>query len=150
MNTQTFDIHTLAQLNAVARQLATTLPHPAWVYLQGDLGLGKTTFSQQFIAAKGSQERVTSPTYALMQDYHTPTGTVIHCDLYRLADPEELYEIGLLEQSLDDNAIILIEWPNKGKGVLPPPTLTLTFSMPDTQQQLRRLTLETHKKQRLQ
>lgn len=144
MNQQSFDIHTLAQLDALAKQLAASIPRPAWIYLQGDLGLGKTTFSQRFIAAKGSDERVTSPTYALMQDYQTATGVVIHCDLYRLGEPEELYEIGLLAQSHDDNAIVLVEWPSKGQGVLPAPTLTLTFEMADKQQQLRRLIVEQH------
>lgn len=145
MSHQRFDITSLTQLNTVAVHLAQNTAHPAWVYLQGDLGLGKTTFSQRFIAAKGCGERVTSPTYALMQDYHTETGTVIHCDLYRLADPEELYEIGLLEQSQVDSAIVLVEWANKGQGVLPSPDLTLTFTMINNQQQRREVVVENHR-----
>lgn len=137
-----FDIHTLEQLTAVAQTLAERISHPAWVYLYGDLGLGKTTFAQRFIAAKGCSERVTSPTYALMQDYHTATGTVIHCDLYRLADPEELYEIGLLETSSDEQAIVLLEWPGKGQGVIPAADVSLYFEMTDKRQQLRRLRVQ--------
>lgn len=122
------EINTLEQLNQFAKQLAALLPAPAWIYLQGDLGTGKTTFSQKFIANKGYQGAITSPTYAIMQDYKTDTGWVLHSDLYRLADPEELYEIGLLEDCHDKQAICLIEWPCKGQGILPPPTVTLSFS----------------------
>lgn len=136
---QTFDITELSQLDKVAKQLATTLKHPAWVYLLGDLGAGKTTFTQRFIHHKGCQERVTSPTYAILQDYQTKTGTVIHCDLYRLADPEELFEIGLLEESIDNNAITLVEWASKGKGVLPPANIILSFEL---SKKTRKLTME--------
>lgn len=144
MKQQQFEIHTLEQLDHIAKQLAQDIKHPAWVYLQGDLGLGKTTFSQRFIAAKGCKARVTSPTYALMQDYQTDNGTVIHCDLYRLGDPEELFEIGLLEQSDEDNAVVLVEWPEKGRGILPAADVTLDFLMTDKQQQLRQLRVTWH------
>lgn len=132
------EINTLEQLNDFAQQLAQFLPSPAWVYLQGDLGTGKTTFSQYFIYHKGYQGAVTSPTYAIMQDYNTDSGWVIHSDLYRLADPEELYEIGLMEDSYDKSAICLIEWPSKGKGVLPSATVILSFH---AQQQQRHVVI---------
>jgi len=126
--TPALDISQLHQLESVAKALVTSITHPAWVYLQGALGLGKTTFCQFFIAHKGYQYSVTSPTYALIQDYQTTTGTVIHGDLYRLAAAEELYETGLLDIASEQAAIVLIEWPEKGKGVLPDPDITLSFS----------------------
>lgn len=132
------EINTLEQLNHFAQRLAQCLTDPAWVYLHGDLGTGKTTFSQQFIAHKGYQGAVTSPTYAIMQDYHTDSGWVIHSDLYRLAEPEELYEIGLLDESTEKAAICLIEWPDKGQGVLPTATVNLYFH---SQQQQRHLVI---------
>ncbi|PIE45388.1 MAG: tRNA (adenosine(37)-N6)-threonylcarbamoyltransferase complex ATPase subunit type 1 TsaE [Gammaproteobacteria bacterium] len=131
-----FDISELAQLDALAKQLASTIQHPAWVYLVGDLGTGKTTFAQRFIYHKGYHDRVTSPTYAIMNDYLTDSGTVIHCDLYRLCDPEELYEIGAIELAQEQAAISLIEWPSKGQGVLPKPDYTLTFLFTKRQRQL--------------
>lgn len=138
MQTQTFDITELSQLDAVAKHLATAIVSPSWVYLVGDLGTGKTTFAQRFIHHKGCKERVTSPTYAIMQDYRTDSGIVIHCDLYRLADPEELFEIGVLEVSAEHQAVTLVEWAEKGKGVIPPADIILTF---DLAKHLRHLTV---------
>lgn len=134
----------LSALDAAAKQLAATIPAGSWVYLQGDLGAGKTTFSKAFIAHKGSSERVTSPTYALMQDYQTDSGAVIHCDLYRLGEAEELYEIGLLELADEQNAVVLVEWASKGRGVLPPADYILAFEITDNQSQHRQLTITEH------
>ncbi len=128
MNTYTFDISKLAQLDETAAWLVKRITAPSWVYLMGDLGVGKTAFAQRFIAYKGYSGRVNSPTYALMQEYKTATGSVIHCDLYRLGDPLELYEIGLLEAVIDNRAIALVEWPTKGQGVLPTASVTLRFA----------------------
>ncbi len=137
MNTYTFDISKLTQLDDVAAWLAKRITAPSWVYLIGDLGAGKTAFAQRFIACKGYSGRVSSPTYALMQEYETMTGNVIHCDLYRLADALELDEIGLLEAVIDNRAIALIEWPTKGQGVLPPATVTLHFAWQQQQRTLQ-------------
>ncbi len=136
MQIKQYDISELSDLSRVADELATQLNGTTWVYLNGDLGCGKTTFSQQFIAAKGYTGRVTSPTYAIMQDYDTPNGTVIHCDLYRLADPEELYEIGLIELAESSQSVVLIEWAEKGQGVLPKADWQLDFTLSKTSREL--------------
>ncbi len=133
---QTVNTTSLEQLNDFAQQLAKEVQSPTWIYLVGDLGAGKTTFSQAFLAAKGYQGRVTSPTYAIMQDYQVADETIIHCDLYRLSEPEELEEIGLIDQAESDNAIVLVEWPNKGKGMLPPADITLNFSLEKEQRKV--------------
>lgn len=134
----------LVALDAVAKQLAAIISPRSWVYLQGDLGAGKTTFAKTFIWQKGCTENVTSPTYALMQDYHTDSGTVIHCDLYRLAESEELYDIGLFELADAHDAIVLVEWPSKGCGVLPPADYDLQFEITDNQTQRRELTITAY------
>ncbi len=144
MSKQTIDLPNISSLQACAQQLAARIPPRSWVFLQGDLGSGKTTFSQHFIAQKGCDERVASPTYALMQDYDTDSGTVIHCDLYRLGDPEELYEIGLLELADARDAIVLVEWAEKGYGVLPAPDVTLALAITDPKTQNRQLTITEH------
>ena len=121
------DISSLLQLKSFARQLAKQTKGLNWVFLNGDLGTGKTTFSQHFIASKGYKGRVTSPTYAIIQDYSIPNGYVIHCDLYRLSEPEELDELGLIEIAEEKKAIVLVEWANKGLGILPNPDIQLNF-----------------------
>ncbi len=146
LSKQQFDIPDVDALRELAGQLAAAIAQGKWVFLEGDLGAGKTTFSKAFIKHKGSNELVTSPTYALMQDYQTPTGTVIHCDLYRLGEPEELFEIGLLELAEDSEAVVLIEWADKGLGVLPQPDYVLRFDFKDKSSQQRRLTLTEYKR----
>lgn len=127
--TESYDVSELSDLTHLATAFAQQLNGTTWVYLKGDLGCGKTTFSQHFVAAKGYVGRVTSPTYAIMQDYDTPTGTVIHCDLYRLSEPEELYEIGVIELAEAAQAVVLVEWAEKGYGVLPQPDWQLDFTL---------------------
>lgn len=91
------------------------------IYLEGNLGAGKTTFSRYFIQAFGVKGAIKSPTYTLIEPYELADRTILHADLYRLASPIELFDLGLLEES----GIWLIEWPEKGAGVLPEADLVL-------------------------
>lgn len=84
------------------------------IYLEGNLGAGKTTFSRYFIQAFGVKGAIKSPTYTLIEPYELDNRTILHADLYRLSSPIELFDLGLLEES----GIWLIEWPEKGDGVL--------------------------------
>lgn len=105
-------------MNELGVRLSTRIPRGAIVRLEGDLGAGKTTLVRGILRGFGYEGDVTSPTYTLLESYQTGQGTVHHFDLYRLEDPMELENIGIRDL-LDDTAIALVEWPDRGHGVLP-------------------------------
>jgi tRNA threonylcarbamoyladenosine biosynthesis protein TsaE len=127
-----------ARQEAVGGCLAMNCAAPFIVYLEGDLGTGKTTLVRGFLRQLGYTGRVKSPTYTLLEPYEFEDRFYYHFDLYRLADPRELDYLGV-EDLLNTDTVLLIEWPEKGEGVLPQADLIIHFSH---QGQARRLRFE--------
>ena len=88
------------------------------IFLDGDLGTGKTTLVKEIIFALGIKEKVKSPTFTIIEPYELNNKNIYHIDLYRINDPSELEIIGLREYLNESEAIIFIEWPEKSFGFL--------------------------------
>ena len=107
-------------------ELWRVLPDKGLVFLNGELGAGKTTLTRGVLRASGHKSAVKSPTYTLVEEYETPRGKFFHFDLYRVKDPEELEWIGIRDY-LEQQSLCFIEWPELGKGYLPGPDIVITM-----------------------
>jgi tRNA threonylcarbamoyladenosine biosynthesis protein TsaE len=124
---------------ALGQALARALPAAgsgAIVYLQGELGAGKTTCARSLLRALGVTGLVRSPTYTLVETYVLAALACIHVDLYRLQGYSEVDELGLRDL-VGPGCLLLVEWPDKGGGALPPADLDLTFNYADDARQAR-------------
>jgi len=113
---------------AFGEALGHVLQGRGLVYLEGELGAGKTTLTRGILRAYGHQGAVKSPTYTLVEPYELGSQRIYHLDLYRLSDPEELEFIGGRDVLADD-ALTIIEWPSRGEGWLPMPDLRLCLEV---------------------
>jgi tRNA threonylcarbamoyl adenosine modification protein YjeE len=123
---------TLANEAATLRfmaDIATALEPGDLVTLSGDLGAGKTTFARALIRYLAGDEtiEVPSPTFTLIQTYDLPRFTLVHADLYRLSGAAELAELGF--DDLPEGTVVLMEWPDRAAGFLPPDRLDITFTL---------------------
>lgn len=111
-----FTIHQLEEWKDIVNQIIPNLQHNI-LLLKGNLGAGKTTFSQFLLKELGSSDEISSPTYSIVNEYDTPKGKVFHFDLYRLKSVEEAYDFGI-EEYLDNGYLSIIEWPEIYTGEL--------------------------------
>ena len=95
------------------------------IFLEGNLGAGKTTFTKGVMRGLGYKELVKSPTYNLVEIHETENLKVFHFDLYRINDPHELTEIGIEEYLEEVNSISIFEWPENPQALLPQPDYTI-------------------------
>lgn len=108
------------------------------VHLEGGLGAGKTTLCRGILRARGHVGAVKSPTYTLVEPYLLAAGVVYHFDFYRLGSPEELELIGIRDY-IEDAALCLIEWPERGGELTPAPDLLVEFTIQAARRRLRLL-----------
>lgn len=107
-------------------RLAEAVEPPLVLYLQGDLGAGKTTLCRALVQALGHTGRVKSPTYGLLEHYPLERCDVLHLDLYRIGDPGELEYLGITDL-FDQNTVLIVEWPERGEGALPHADLVIAL-----------------------
>lgn len=104
-----FKIYTIEDWQIIANEILPKLKHSI-LLLKGNLGAGKTTFTQILLKNMGSKDEVSSPTYSIVNEYDSEKGKVFHFDLYRMKSIDEVYNIGM-EEYLDNSYLSIIEWP---------------------------------------
>jgi tRNA threonylcarbamoyladenosine biosynthesis protein TsaE len=109
---------TEGELRHWGEELGRSISPPLLVTLTGELGVGKTTLAQAICLGYGVRDEITSPTYALIHEYHAPKSAVFHIDLYRLDSPDQLTNLGW-DEIVSSRSLILVEWPERAGSRLP-------------------------------
>ena len=118
----------LDEMQTVGREIAKFIFPGCVVYFEGGLGAGKTTLIQKICQELKVDDTVLSPTFSILKPYTSASGMeLLHVDLYRIENPAELLLIGM-EDFQDTDCVWLIEWPNRGFGVIPPPDIRIQLS----------------------
>ena len=131
---------TIRELKRWGEELGQSLKSPTIITLQGELGTGKTTLAQAICRGVGVREDVTSPTFALVNEYQTEHATVFHLDLYRLRGPVDLTNIAW-DDIINSDAIVLIEWPERAGERMPADALKIRLEHIAGDENHRRLIL---------
>jgi tRNA threonylcarbamoyladenosine biosynthesis protein TsaE len=128
--TMQMTIENEAAMELLGARIAKSIPNGngMTIYLNGELGAGKTTFVRGFLRALKITHTVKSPTYTLVEPYELEQKSIYHFDLYRLKSSLELEAIGIRDY-FHQNAICLVEWPQKGEPLLPSPDLILDITI---------------------
>ena len=127
---KTIFLNTPEDTENIAAKLEMQITAPATIYLEGQLGAGKTTFVKGFLRGCGYEGLVKSPTYTLVETYSVNEAVILHADLYRINDPHELEIMGFRDY-FNSNTIALIEWASHAREWLPKPTLLCTLKIPE-------------------
>ena len=119
--------HSPAETEAVGEALAKTLRPGTVLAFRGDLGAGKTAFTRGLGRGLGCTERVTSPTYTIVNEYTSGRLPLFHFDMYRLRSSEDLFDIGW-EDYLERGGVCAVEWSENVREALPPDAVTVTIA----------------------
>lgn len=139
-NTLYLLVHNERQMEQLGQRLAQYSPNSCIIYLNGELGSGKTTLARGFLRGMGYNGLVKSPTYTIVEAYHIEHKIVYHFDLYRLTDPEELEYLGIRDY-FAQAAIYLIEWAERGQAMLPVADIQINIT---TDAQCRNISLHSN------
>ena len=120
------DLQSEADTQWLGELIAQKIQAPTIIYLQGELGVGKTRLVRAIIQSLGHRGNVKSPTYTLVEPYRLQDYNIHHFDLYRISDPEELEYLGIRDY-FDQSSISFIEWPDNGKGWLAPADILISL-----------------------
>jgi len=123
-----YEVKSVEETWAVARAFAEELKPGDVVCLEGDLGAGKTTFTQGLAAALGAKRAVTSPTFCLVVEHPTSRFLLVHMDLYRLHDADDVLTIGW-EDYLARGAVLFVEWPDRAGDLIPAEARHVRFEL---------------------
>lgn len=115
----------------IAAEFADTLNGGEFIAVYGDLGAGKTAFAQGLAKALGITQPVTSPTFQIVNEYEGRL-TLYHFDVYRIADPDEMYEIGY-DDYLENGGVCFVEWSELIEDIFPSSYIKLTINKDETQ-----------------
>lgn len=124
-----FEVNSVEETWQLAKRFAAELKSGEVVCLEGDLGAGKTTFTQGLAATLGVKGRVTSPTFCIVQEHRAEAADgkfLVHMDLYRLHGEDDVIAIGW-EDYLADGAILVVEWPERAGSLIPPNARHVVF-----------------------
>ncbi len=122
-----FISHSTQETEAFAAEFAQSLLPNTVVAYRGSMGMGKTAFTRGVMKGLGADDVVTSPTFALVNEYSSPKFTVYHFDMYRVTTWDDLYSTGFFDY-LDTGAILLIEWSENIEGALPDDTVFISIA----------------------
>ena len=141
MKTESIETTSPGETEAFAAKLAASLPFGSVLALHGDLGAGKTVFARGFARGLNITEPISSPTFTILQEYPVDGKFFYHLDLYRIDNSDAAYAFGIDEFLYAEDAMTLIEWPERIEDILPPHTIRITIE-PLDQEDLRRITVD--------
>ena len=123
-------IDSLSELDGVAQEIIESIGQRNVVLFRGGMGAGKTTLISRIVSLLGSEDNVTSPTFALVNQYQGDSGLIYHFDFYRIDRVEEVFDLGY-EEYFYSGELCLVEWPEKIEALIPEEVMTVTIEVDD-------------------